>query len=71
MPVTAVATLSVPVFAGKDASARVVEASWPISHVQAGRTLATVYVTSGEYHEVTRLVAGATLTRASLWQRLR
>lgn len=71
VPVVALATLNVPVFSSIGASARLVEARWPSSHVPRGHTLATVYVTSGAYRMVTRLVSAATLARATLWQRLR
>lgn len=71
VPVLASSTLNVPVFSSVDASARLREEPWPASRVRAGRTVATVFVTSGAYREVTTLVTGATLTRASLWQRLR
>ncbi|HUD68763.1 MAG TPA: hypothetical protein VMQ40_00850, partial [Acidimicrobiales bacterium] len=71
VPVLATATLNVPVFSSVDASARLLEEPWPASRVRAGRTVAKVFVTSGAYREFTTLVTGATLTRASLWQRLR
>lgn len=70
VPVLATATIIVPVFTSIDEHARVDEQPWPTSRVPAGRALATVFVTSGAFREVTKLVAGATLTRASLWQRL-
>jgi D-alanyl-D-alanine carboxypeptidase (penicillin-binding protein 5/6) len=70
VPVLAETTLIVPVFASIDGAVRVLDVAWPTSSVEAGRALATLFVTSGTYREVTRLVSGATLTRASLWQRL-
>jgi serine-type D-Ala-D-Ala carboxypeptidase (penicillin-binding protein 5/6) len=71
VPVLARTTIDVPVFSSIDATARIHEYRWPRSAVLAGRTLAKVVVTSGVYREVASLVTGATLSRASLWQRLR
>jgi D-alanyl-D-alanine carboxypeptidase (penicillin-binding protein 5/6) len=71
VPVLAVSTIIVPVFSSIGATTKILYEPWPASRVRAGRTLATVFVTSGAYREVTTLVAGATLARASLWQRLR
>ena len=71
IPVLVTATINVPTFPSIEAHVRVDEQPWPTSRVPTGRTLVTLSITSGSFREVTRLVAGATLTRASLWQRLR
>jgi D-alanyl-D-alanine carboxypeptidase (penicillin-binding protein 5/6) len=70
VPILATTTVIVPVLTSIDARVRVDEQPWPASDVPAGRTIATLFITSGGYREVTKLVAGATLTRASIWQRL-
>ncbi len=71
VPVLATATIAVPTFPGIDPRVRLVELPWSTSRVPAGRTLATLSIRSGAFREVSRLEAGSTLTRASLWQRLR
>jgi D-alanyl-D-alanine carboxypeptidase (penicillin-binding protein 5/6) len=71
VPVLAYSTVNVPVFTSIDGTATVRDETWPASRVASGRALARLFVTSGAYREVTDLVTGATLTRASLWQRLR
>jgi len=71
VPVLATSTIIVPAFSSVEARTVIIDEPWPTSRVGRGRILATVFVTSGAYREVTTLVAAASLTRASLWQRLR
>jgi hypothetical protein len=71
VPVLATSTIIVPAFSSVEARTVIIDEPWPTSAVGKGRILATVFVTSGAYREVTTLVAAVSLTRASLWQRLR
>jgi D-alanyl-D-alanine carboxypeptidase (penicillin-binding protein 5/6) len=71
VPVVALHSIMVPTFPGAPASSVVQVRTWSTSYVGATQRLATVVVVSGRYRYATPLVAAATLTRPSLWQRLR
>jgi D-alanyl-D-alanine carboxypeptidase (penicillin-binding protein 5/6) len=69
--VVATNTIEVPIFGRVPASAVVTEVPWGANKVDAGQRVATVVVTSGAYREAASLLASSSLTRPSLWQRLR
>ena len=71
VPVVAGSTIEVPTFDGVAARSTVTERPWSANSVMRGQLLATVVVTSGTYRQMSRLTAAGTLTRPTLWQRLR
>jgi D-alanyl-D-alanine carboxypeptidase (penicillin-binding protein 5/6) len=71
VPVVATSTIELPTFDGEHTSSTAVAGTWGRNQVSAGEPVATVFVTSGAYRQVSQVVAAATLTRPSLWQRLR
>lgn len=71
VPVVSTATLDVVTFDGVPAVAQVVEHPWGQNTVADQQVVATLFVTSGTVHDVSELVAASTLTRPSIWQRLR
>jgi len=71
VPVVAGSTIEVPTFDGVPATSSVTEVPWSANKVTRGQLLATVVVTSGTYRQVSRITAGGTLIRPSVWQRLR
>jgi len=64
-------TLEVPTFATTPATASVHQGTWPRNAVPAGEPVATITVRSGAYVEHSTVATTASLTRPSLWQRLR
>jgi hypothetical protein len=71
VPVISAVTIEVPTFDGVPSTATVTDVPWASDQVLANQIVATISVTSGAFHGRSQLVAGATLTRPSLWQRLR
>jgi serine-type D-Ala-D-Ala carboxypeptidase (penicillin-binding protein 5/6) len=71
VPVVPSATIVVPVFDGVAATATVADVPWGNDEVVASQIVAVITVTSGAYRAHSQIVATATLTRPSLWQRLR
>lgn len=71
VPVVPSASVEVPVFDGLPSTATVVDVPWQSYEVLANQIVAVVSVTSGAFHGRSQVVAAATLTRPSLWQRLR
>jgi serine-type D-Ala-D-Ala carboxypeptidase (penicillin-binding protein 5/6) len=69
--VDAARTIDVPRFTGARVSVTVVDEHWGRNEVVRGQRVATLVVTSGAVRESTDLMAATTLTRSSLWQRLR
>jgi serine-type D-Ala-D-Ala carboxypeptidase (penicillin-binding protein 5/6) len=71
VPVVSTTTIEVPTFGAVPATSTVTEVPWGANEIDTGQHVATVVVTSGTYRQVSPLVAAASLTRPSLWQRLR
>jgi D-alanyl-D-alanine carboxypeptidase (penicillin-binding protein 5/6) len=71
VPVVATKTIDLPAFSGARVDLVVEPDPWGANQVLTGQRVGTLEVTSGAVTESTPLVATATLTRASLWQRLR
>lgn len=71
VPVLATTTIEVPTFDGVPATSVVTEVAWGPSEVAAGQLVSVITVTSGAYREHSTVTASSTLTRPSLWQRLR
>ena len=71
VPVVAGTTIEVPTFDGVPATSLVTDVPWGPSEVGAGQRVAVITVTSGAYREHSAVTAASTLTRPSLWQRLR
>ncbi|HEV3213709.1 MAG TPA: hypothetical protein VGZ03_09980 [Acidimicrobiales bacterium] len=71
VPVLAAVTIEVPTFDGVPSTATVTDVPWASDQVLANQIVATISVTSGAFHGRSQLVASATLTRPTLWQRLR
>jgi serine-type D-Ala-D-Ala carboxypeptidase (penicillin-binding protein 5/6) len=71
VPVVPATTIVVPVFDGVPATATVADVPWGDDEVVASQIVAVITVTSGAYRAHSEIAATATLTRPSLWQRLR
>jgi serine-type D-Ala-D-Ala carboxypeptidase (penicillin-binding protein 5/6) len=71
VPVVALTTIVVPTFDGVPATATVADVPWANDKVVMGQVVAVISVTSGAYRAHSQIAATATLTRPSLWQRLR
>lgn len=71
VPVVPSVTIEVPTFDGVPSTATVTDVPWGSDQVLTNQIVAVISVTSGAYHGRTQIVAAATLTRPSLWQRLR
>jgi serine-type D-Ala-D-Ala carboxypeptidase (penicillin-binding protein 5/6) len=69
--VVAARTIDVPRFSGARVDVVVVDQRWGRNEVMRGQRVGTLVVTSGAVREVSQILATATLTRATLWQRLR
>jgi serine-type D-Ala-D-Ala carboxypeptidase (penicillin-binding protein 5/6) len=71
VPVVAERTIDVPAFTQARVDVTVERERWGSDEITRGQRLAELVVTSGAVTEATTLVAAKTLTRPSLWQRLR
>jgi serine-type D-Ala-D-Ala carboxypeptidase (penicillin-binding protein 5/6) len=71
VPVAPLVTINVPTFDGVPSTATVLDVPWRSYEVLAHEVVAVINVTSGAYRGRSPIVATATLTRPSLWQRLR
>jgi hypothetical protein len=71
VPVVPSTTIVVPTFDGVPAAATVVDVPWGSDQIVTGQVVAVISVTSGAYRGQSQIAAVASLTRPSLWQRLR
>jgi D-alanyl-D-alanine carboxypeptidase (penicillin-binding protein 5/6) len=71
VPVVAATTIDLPAFSGAKVSVVLRDERWGRNGVREGERIATLVVTSGALTESTSIVAAASLSRATLWQRLR
>ena len=71
VPVAPSQTIEVPTYGGIPSTATVTYVPWGPDEVLSGQIVAQLAVTSGGYGARTQIAATSTLTRPSLWQRLR
>jgi len=71
VPVAPYVTIDVPTFDGVPSTATVTDVPWGPNEILASQIVATISVTSGAYRASSQIAATMTLTRPSLWQRLR
>lgn len=71
VPVVPLTSIEVPTFDGVPATATVLDVPWGDDEVVQGQVVAAITVTSGAYRAHSQIAAVTTLTRPSLWQRLR